>query len=346
MEAEVPRVLFRACMFRLPEPWTRGQSVNDVVRIGKISVHRAGVTAQRPDGLVVTGSAADEVRGPGARSRYELCERIGLLEALERQNEIYRLYRADGHITGTLHHTDVFPKTRESARWQFSKSNGVAIHRDWQSACVAAECELIERDSILSAWRGETRPRAVEVRGRALALRGLPGYRWRAAAFPIREGIFSRGACVVGLFGFPRSASKPMLMGFGARDTYRLSIDAAYRETLQRLAFCWGESVGVLAAPLPTPAYHLEYYELPENQKKLDRWLDEGHSRWFEKSRHDVGGARLVPGEKTVFVNLTPPWADGLRVSKALNPKAIPLTFGYSPWFDHLPEELRIHPVA
>jgi hypothetical protein len=68
----------------------------------------------------------------------------------------------------------------------------------------------------------------------------------------------------------------------------------------------------------------------------------EGDHARFRGRRTKRGGSPAVR-----YVDLTPSWFEGgLRVVKATCPRAEPVAFGLAPFGEHLPAELRIHPIV
>jgi len=131
------------------------------------------------------------------------------------------------------------------------------------------------------------------------------------------------------------------VLGWGARPSLDEAQDVAAREAMQSLAFLWGEPLAEADPPFsPTPMYHLEMFQRPVRHDLLRRWLDGAHTRFRAPALPTESDAEVS------FVDLTPPWLRGLKVSKAVCPAAMPLTFGDSPLAVHLPPELRLHPIA
>jgi hypothetical protein len=224
-----------------------------------------------------------------------------------------------------------------------SKSNGVAIHTDWRSASNRAFWELCERDRVLRSWYGETVPERAPFDVGTTSLAPSRSYEWRAYSFPSSErSPFSRGVHVLGVFGMPREPGAPFVFGYGARPSSEEALFAAKREATQLLAFLWGESLPEVDPPLaPTPAYHLDAFQWSERHDGIRRWLDGEHTR-FRSASGPPGHADI--GVR--FLDLTPSWLRGLRVSKAVCAEALPLAFGDHPGARHLPEAIRAHPIA
>jgi hypothetical protein len=334
----------------LPEGWSKPGVVEDVVVADGVALRRAGLSSTGPGGEEVTGAAVEAVGSPIDRSYFELLERVSTLESLRERRSSYALMTMDGERLGDRAAEDVFPESDDPARWRYARSNGVALHSDWRSASLRALWELAERDRVLRAWYGETRPERLEFSPGSTPLDGARSYDWRAYGFPETEQTqFSRGVQVVGVFGFPVREGMPLVCGYGARPEIRDALDAAVREAMQLLGFLWGEPpLDRLPDPAPTALYHLELFQSPDHHDVLRRWLENGHERFLSArellaSRKDDSSHMARPA----FVDLTPAWlVGGLRVAKAVCDAAMPLAFGDVPFTAHLPPELRVHPIA
>jgi hypothetical protein len=196
----------------------------------------------------------------------------------------------------------------------------------------------------LRAWYGSLRPAPLVFRADETPLEMARSYEWRACAFPETDdgASFSRGVDVVGVFGFPAHSGAPFLSGYAARFALNDALAAATREAMQHLAFLWGEpAVEAAPEPAPTPAFHLDLLQWTGRRDRIRRWLAGAHVHY--------GATRARPPAsfEIDYVDITPPWlGGGLCVAKALCPAASPLAFGDTPFADHLPPELRVHPIA
>jgi hypothetical protein len=330
----------------LPDGWSELEIVEDVVVADGVELHRAGVASTGPGGEEVTGSAADAARSPAPRSYFELLERAATLEALRDRRQVYELRTRDGTAVGTCTAETLFPESDAPDRWRYARSNGIAIHQDWENATVRAHWELSERDRLLRAWYGEIEPQRIDFDFGATALAQANSYEWRAYAFPEPQvDRFSRDIHVVGVFGFPKRPDAPLILGYGARPDASGAREAALGEAMQLLAFLWGESVTEHPPDLgPTPMFHLEWFQYPGHHDILLRWLDGAHLP-FAQARG--GSAPTADAKEIVFVDLTPAWlTGGYRVAKAFCAGAAPLAFGDAPFAAHLPERARAHPIA
>jgi hypothetical protein len=341
----------RNSTFPLPEGWSEPSVVEDVIIADGIELRRAGHCSTGPDGEEVTGAAVEAVVSPVDRSYFELLERVSTLDALRCRRSSYPLLTGDAEPMGHRIADTLFPESAEPTRWRYARSNGVAIHSDWRSASLRASWELAERDRVLRAWYGETRPARLEFSVASTPLGGGRSYDWGAYAFPEADRArFVDGVNVVGIFGFPTCPGVPLVCGYGARPEPRDALDAAVREAMQLLGFLWGEPpLERLPDPAPTALHHLEHFQWTDHHHLLRRWLEEGHECFFHE-RKPSPPSRMSDRSHTTrlaFVDFTPTWlGGGLRVAKAVCDAAMPLAFGEVPFTAHLPPELRVHPIA
>jgi hypothetical protein len=330
-------------MFRLPEGWSRPSRLEDVVVIAGVKIHRSGVAATAPSGEEVVGAAADRIASARDRAWFELAERVCVLEAMRGARRPRRLLTADGKASGQISHAEAFPASRAPQKWVYARSNGVAIHRDWESACRRALWELAERDRVLRSWRGEIVP--VPIRLKSSSACAEKTHEWLAYSFPAPKGSFAANVHVVGVFAFPRTRSGPFAIGFAARPVEENALSAALGEATQQLAFLWGEPPPNRARRLPpSAALHLDTYQVHARHDRMRGWLDGAHVRFRPPSSEPTMPAKRV--KATRFIDLTTPWlAEKGRVAKAVCGAALPLMFGESPAVRHLPPTLRLHPI-
>jgi ribosomal protein S12 methylthiotransferase accessory factor YcaO len=227
-----------------------------------------------------------------------------------------------------------------------ARSNGVALHEGWAAACERAYWELVERDRVLRAWWGETSPAALAI-AEDSPLARLPSYEVKLCTFPgVSTAAWGAGIEVAGVIGFPLRADVPLFLGYAGRPSLLDAVEAATREAIQLLAFLWGESIPTEPpSRAPGPMMHLDHHLFPGNHAALRRWL-EGDHRQYSSGLPEAFRSRQVEEDSLGFVDLTPRWMRGLRVAKAISPHAALLTFGEAPSVAHLPDPLRIHPIA
>jgi YcaO cyclodehydratase, ATP-ad Mg2+-binding len=337
--------------FPLPEGWSAPEFVEDIFIADGIELYRAGISSIAPNGEELTGAAVEAETSPLDRAYFELLERVSTIEALTSGSASYDLLDLDGDVIGERAAGDIFPESNEPARWRYARSNGIALHVDWRRASLRAFWEMSERTRVLHSWYGATRPVRLDFRKDSTPLRRSESYEWRAYLFPASNATaFSCDVEVVGVYGLPRRAAVPLVLGYGAHPERDDALNAGLREAMQLLGFLWGEpTCERLPQPAPTPLHHLEHYQWPGHRDVLQAWLDDGHERFWQGPLLRAAGARertsRSPG--VAFVDLTPSWLrGGLRVAKAVCDDALPLVFGETPFASHLPPPLRVHPIA
>jgi hypothetical protein len=338
---------------RLPDGWSPVVVFEDEIVADGVRLRRGAVSSTGPSGEEVTGAAVELAQSPVARGYWELLERVSTLTAIGGRSASVGTFAADGTRVGDRDGASVFPESDDPERWRYARSNGVAIHCDWRNAADRALWELAERDRVVRAWLGETTPELLPANAVGPILRSAASYDWLACSFPVPAGAtFSIGVEVVGIFGFPVAKELPMVSGYGARPKLGDALDAAECEALQTFGFLWGEPVS-LAPPErgPTPAHHLEHFQWPPHRAHVRRWLECGHGSFLGATRRSSEPKPRRPPHNddsdVVFADLTPDWMDGhVRVVKALTDQAMPLVFGDGPFARHLPDDLRLYPIA
>lgn len=319
---------------RLPEGFSSPSVCADVVDLGGVRVSRAGIAATTPEGLELTGSAAEIDGDPAVRAAFELVERVATVEAI---------------AAAVPERHGVFPDSAAPDAFRHARSNGVALHTSHERAATRARWELAERDRVLRAWFGETRPERATAseRSRGRGLLASDAFDVELVAFPDDgASAASSGVFVAGAFAFPRRPGVPLAMGFGARATEDAAIEAALAEALQSAAFLWGEPIPDADPGIgPSAMHHLEHWQWAPRHEALRRWLDGDHAR-FRGVLAEAGLSSGSAADPVVLHDLTPPWARPLHVARATCPSTIPLVFGTPPWTAALPPALRVHPIA
>jgi hypothetical protein len=334
----------RSDLHPLVEGWTEGEAVEDEIVASGFRLRRAGRCAVDREGLEVNGAAAELAGGadPLPRARFELLERVATIDALQARRVSYETRSLDGHRVGWASVDEVFAESDAPSSYRHARSNGVALHLDFARATARAVAELTERDRVLRAWLGETRPEPIPLTGFAAVLRDATDHVFRAVRFPPSpRPSFGASLHVAGVFGFPWSRSAPLVLGYAARTSLEDALEAAARESLQQLAFLSGETIPTEPPEIgPSALHHLEHWLYPGHHSVLVAWLDDGHAAF--RPRGSLPNTAAAPR----IVDLTPP-AFGLRLSvvKAISPGAIPLVFGAWPFARELPPELRVHPI-
>lgn len=330
---------------RLPDGWTEPEAFSDEVCVpGGLRMRRSGLSSSDATGREVTGSAASSSEDPYPRSCFELLERISILEALAEPAREWPVRASDGRAVSTAG-ADVLLGGVDPPGGRLARSNGVALHCDWRSACSRAYAELAERDRILRSWHGEIEPASAPIPRSLAGLHMSGSYEIRACTFAAPEGHWSADLAVAAVFGFPRHEDAPLFCGYAARPNRDDAVDAAAAEGLQVLAFLVDEPVPESPPPIePTPLAHLDRLLWRPHHAALRRWLDHGHG---QVARRRQAPDRRRPRPTVRFVDVTPPWLDGrFKVAKATCGAAEPLVFGLSPASRHLPAELRLHPIG
>lgn len=333
--------------FPLGEAWSELPPFEDAVTVAGVAIGRAGLMARDGRGREMTGSAAevDSIPAAATRAYFELVERVSTVEAMDGGERCWPVVASDGAVTGQLEGRAIFPESDEPEVWQYARSNGIAFHTDLDAARDRAMWELIERDRVLRSWYGLIPPERTELPS------VFPGalhsmLDWHAYVLPDPDPTsWAAEVRVAVVVGFPRAGDVPLVLGFGARPRAQAAFEAASGEALQRLAFLWDETIPrARPAPAPNPRSHLEWYLYPEHHRLLRSWLDGQHHRFGR----DWRGSRSSAGVPS-FVDLTPSTLRGRgHVIQARSPDVIPLTFGVGPpeLSGHLPEALKMHPVA
>jgi hypothetical protein len=335
--------------FPLPFSWEPPALFLQTTTIQGVDIHLAGLTAVDRAGQIVTAGAGQLVGSPVARGYFELVERVSIVEAMSGHGGVreYTLSDARGREVGTSPHEIVFPSSGEETRWQYARSNGVAVGRTWAEACQRARWELTERDRVLRSWYGEVEPVRIAIPEGLVPGELNAEYDFEASSFQqsAELDVVSQGIRVAGLFGFPRSERVPLIYGLGARDNLVDGLGAATLECIQRLGFLWGEEIPHAEPHFsPTPDFHQDFFLHPASQGRLRDWLAGGH-RCFQ----DRLALQRLDSRTPGFVDLTPGALRGrLFVAKAIPSTELPLTFGYGhPRIrGELPSALNVHPIA
>jgi hypothetical protein len=335
--------------FPLPSTWEAPIPLLLTANVPGLEIQLAGLTAMDRAGQIVTAGAGQLTGSPVPRAYFELVERVSIVEAMsgERSVRDYVLRDASGDRLELCPYETVFPSSGEETRWQYAKSNGVAVSRTWTEACQRARWELAERDRVLRSWYGEVEPVRIATPDGPFSRELADEYDLEAYSFPhpSEPDEVAGGIRVVGLFGFPKTERVPLIYGLGARDELFGAIGAATLECIQRLGFLWGEEIPKAEPRFsPTADFHQDFFLHPPCQSRLHDWLAGGHGDF----REDLTLSCLVP-HTSGFVDLTPRELRGrLFVAKAIPSDELPLTFGYGhPRVrGELPSSLSVHPIA
>jgi hypothetical protein len=297
-----------------------------VIRLAGISVRFAGEA--------VAGSAGSLTEDPFPRAAAELAERLALLRAM-RSGSSFTAFDERRRPVGVVSHRRAFPVAPAAAPYRYARSNGVAAGRTWADAARRARLELVERDRVLRSWFGQHAPTRVAFSSTAST--ALEEY-YDVQAYRFGEPV--GGVTVAGVFAFPR-VRRPLVYGFGARESAGDALAVAFSELVQRLGFLWNESVpGERPEPAPNPEFHQEHYLFPAHHEAMRRWLLEGNRAFAARLTADS-----EPREP-VYVDLSLP--QGPIVVRALPRGHVPLVFGVGhPSFQNgPPAEIAVHPIV
>lgn len=246
---------------------------DEVYLFPDLQISVAGLEAASEGGATVAGSSASIETAPRAKAEFELLERIAILEA--KKSLDFESFDYEKSQRQSISNVAVFPEAPNSDSHKYALSNGVALHSSWREACDNALYELVEREAVLSAW---TFPMPVVLLGEAL---NSPQKRLNDSyeIFEVHFGTFDcedhgKSIEVVGCFYFPKSDSNPLAMGLGASSTLTGALYKARHESLQTLAFLWGEEIPSFPAePSPDAGFHQDFYLYPGHHGILKSWL-------------------------------------------------------------------------
>jgi len=329
--------------------WKFSAPFQQKVKIAGVDIFLCGLHASNPQYGEVVGSSANLDHYPQNHAWFELLERIYLVESLRRQVFSVRSPQ-HGNVTRQAVHNEVFPQTiantkPDNASFQYSKSNGVALHYSWQEACRRACFELVERHLVLSSWLGLTKPKVLENTFTESVLEKFNDYyKILRVDFGSQEtSCFSQKISSAGIVLLPKNLEVPMIIAFGAGTSLEESLAKAECEAMQRLGFLWGEEIPTQEPEFyPSALYHQEYFLFPGSRRKIESWLAGDHSAYCINHRKHIKILNVS------FIDLSFSGSSDFRVAKAISPESIPLVFGK--WrengFDLLPEEKIVHPIA
>ncbi|OFZ82042.1 MAG: hypothetical protein A2583_15810 [Bdellovibrionales bacterium RIFOXYD1_FULL_53_11] len=307
----------------IPGRWKKPEEFRQEVDVLGIKLFLSGFSSSN-GAMELVGSSAGMDRHEPERSAFELLERITTVEAEE--SGLIAFDKLDGIC-------------------RYSKSNGIAIHTDKNTALQKSYFEVVERDRVLRSWFGDI--------ANPVVLRSCPDVRLLgrleplAAVFDLRvfefvENLSRSKTFVHGFFGLPKNDNAACFFGFGADSEESASIAKAVGEGLQRLGFTWGEKADFdPAAFKPTAIDHLLYYHDPARNGLIRRWCSNGNGRYL----------KFIPHEppRCVWNNIAlKSMQDRIYAYQCKSDDLLPLTFG----FDHpyarglVPDEIRVHPLA
>ncbi len=318
----------------LPDTWSVVDCYQDATEVAGLRVEVVGLVARSSDGREVLGSAGEQGAPPFERAYFELIERIAIMDASGTSGPACGASPAQAGCC--------FPDEPEGATFRYSRSNGVAAGRDWESACQSARAELVERDRILRSWYGAIRPRPLLLPDDAALQTLAASYEFSAFSFPELEPRLADDLHVVALFGLPRRRGVPLIFGSGAGSSQVQAWRRASRECLQRWAFLWGEPIPDAEPEFSaTPEYHQELFLWPGMHARLIDWLRGEHVT-------SNGSIACLKGHGDVLFSRLPTRPNsGVCVARATSEAALPLVFGRGhPLVHELPLTLAVHPLV
>lgn len=326
------------------EGWQVNEPFQETADVGGLKIYLAGWHATHPQFGDVVGSAASVQESPLERAWYELLERITILRALSAASDSIPMRglqpSQDVALTSVAQAFAAQQVEDQHADYRLSKSNGIAIFTDWQSACERAALELVERHLVLSSWLGFTPVKMMKHTPSASMKCLEPLYDVKPISFGMQQvDAFKAPIHAAGVALMPKDLKHPLILAFGAEFDERQALAKAESECLQRLGFLWGESIPAQEPEFaPTTLYHQEYFLWPAKRRLIEQWVG---NKFYAPS------STVKPLAMT-FADLSKYASHGLFVAKAIAPDAIPLVFGK--WrggaFMSIPQERMIHPIA
>jgi hypothetical protein len=317
--------------FPFPPLWKLEEIYTEELSLGSSQLKMVGLVAKGPGNPPVTSSAVSLDDSPLLRAYFELIERVSICLAENSEKEDFVKFSTKGQ-SSAITKSALFPQSPDPLRWVYSRSNGVGAHINFHSACCSAGLELIERDVILRAWCGDSQINLCPVKQDELPKMVNENYEIKSYLFTPQ--MTSLGMIYVcGTFGFPKEVNAPFICGFGASFNEKAAQEHAFRESMQRLGFLWGEVPPDTVEFSPSPEFHLEYYWKYSNQLVIRNWLEQRSS-----TQIDMNGTFL---DDLTFVDITPESAHSqYSVVKAVSVNRIPLYFGMQSSSE------SVHPIA
>ncbi len=315
-----------------------------------LNIHLSGIAAKNTSDAVATGSAGSLIQAETHRAKFELLERMIITDAMETPSNSVPLLNNTLEIDGrNISIETLFPESPSPEHYQWSKSNGIALHTSLAKACESASLELVERDQVLASWYGASCPQFIETALINDISSKLEAFYMTVCVRFNDELAFANGkpVFVYGVFLLPRDNHHVLHMGFGAAFDEELGILKAKHELVQRLGFLSdAEPVEELVEVEPTPDFHLEYFLQAHTYGHIANWIN---GKFFQKEKkrtpsteNQIDYALIYGGNKNNTA------ATDFFVVKALSQNLIPLVFGnrdYSAYLDTA-RGTQIHPVS
>jgi len=183
--------------YPFPDEWEKPNLFLEEFPLKGLDVALAGLSCQsRSTKLTITSSAADHDHTAAIdRSFFELIERISIWEAEKSEKNTFKTRDANGKVK-IFKRTEAFPRSPCPQEWEFSKSNGVALHTSYERACMAALQELEERDQVLRSWFYQSKPSEIKIPKDWVLTPLLEHFRLRVFLFNNKTGSIN-GCCVI-----------------------------------------------------------------------------------------------------------------------------------------------------
>jgi len=305
--------------YPLSSDWSELELFNDEVMIGELSLEMIGFSTQKNEKMMVTGSSA-----ACTPFNENLLERA-YFELLERSVVIEKTF-----------------DYKNGETFCYSKSNGVAIHTDFELAKKAAQNELIERDAILRSWFLNQSPlRVLNLSPEIQILVKKLGEYYDFEFYTFNSSLsFATNSFVTASFAFPKKDNINFCYGLSCRGSLEESLKKSFAENLQTLAFLWGEGFDEVPLFSPSPSYHQHYFSTKNGLKLIRDWL-------YKKNVQSQKSVQIIPD--FTFEDLTPEHLKGKAyVIRATEKNAIPLIFGKGYNLESCPVEndRYIHPIC
>ncbi len=329
--------------FPLPDGWSKPEFFTEDFQLGSLRLQLVGFASTRiATGEEVTGSSA-ALHKETERAYYELLERCLIVDCAYNSQLSFPILNTEGQPTGKmLSHSEIFLPDTNLNLWKHSKSNGIAVHKNFQEASIRAYFEMAERDQVLRSWFGEVLPQALDTK-----YFSLPGLKeleenYQVTSYSFQDPNRPEPAKVVGTFGFPKQGNLPLIFGFGASFDFATATAHALGECFQRLGFIFDEEFAPTPEHIsldPSADFHLNWFLRSSSHSLIRQWLA-GKNKKSPRAATKLGLVQYVELTKT---------PGKISLVKALQPGRLPLRFGrgYEEFYPHLSElEQAIHPIS
>lgn len=299
----------------------------DELIIDNEKITLVGFACENKQGVVLSGSAGgrDNVED---RAFYELLERLTVYENHQLpDNAVLSIKNGQNKIIDEKRKGEIM-SPHKGEDWRQAMSNGVAIHQDFLRASNHAQFELLERDAVLASWYGLTLPHKKEKTPQPFP----ESYQVELYFFETLNGLHTAMA-----LARPKKEGIPLLYGFGTEKGPEQAEAKAHSELIQRIGFLFDETADENMPFEPSALYLQEFYLRPENQHRIDSWLN---------GEHGAKG-RSLKNATINFIDLTLPELKNYSIVKATSEDVIPLIFGkgYRIPGIEIKTEWELHPI-